>query len=478
MTTKGMIWILTTIFLLPVLASLAQADTCYSDVKSVPASCSGGTVSQDYIASNGCRITVCKNADSAIQTLSCNKPGDYAPQYFEMYRQTIAGPNLPQLCLGSTCVQQNGYAKSSDFPYCTATDTACYSKLDGIPATCEGGTIIQDDYNKKGDSCRYITCSTGGESINALYVKACEKGTNFEMYKESQVGTATLKVCIDGTCISGNGYAASSNYPVCTGNTTMPPENNTNASGTKPPAPELIRLDLSELRQVGFSILTDPSDTPITLGGLTFGYLEAQNKIGAAYNSCNVFFDWELRNASGAVIDSANETAYAEFHHAFFNDDVQNGVGDYSVRVRLRTLDPSQFPAYSQCYGTLGQTYPVGIVTQWSDQMSFELPAQIDPFVISVAQGFPQSGGRVYSLTCDQPTPTGDVVDTFEGSTQWRFYEQGTAPTWYHYVSGRSKYVNFENEGFSDGDTVVVDCAWSSAPTQTAATKTITLDFT
>jgi hypothetical protein len=95
----------------------------------------------------------------------------------------------------------------------TNTSGACYSSVQSIPATCTGA-LTQDTW----DGCRHLTCASGGNSVQVL---ACDKGANFEMYKQAQTGSGAT-VCLAGTCISDNGYAASGPFPICTGNTTTP----------------------------------------------------------------------------------------------------------------------------------------------------------------------------------------------------------------------------------------------------------------
>jgi hypothetical protein len=97
------------LLLLPFFIISAYA-ACYNNVGRIPTSCSG-IVTANYIASNGCRVTACRGPNGAIQTLACNKPGDYAPQYFEIYRQTTTGVP-PYICLGTTCITNNGFAQS------------------------------------------------------------------------------------------------------------------------------------------------------------------------------------------------------------------------------------------------------------------------------------------------------------------------------------------------------------------------------
>lgn len=92
------------------------ADACYTTSKTIPATCTGGTISSDAL-SGGCRVIVCAEGANSITVKVCNKPGDYQPQFFEMYRTASAG-TPPKVCLGTTCVQNNGFVKSGNFPIC------------------------------------------------------------------------------------------------------------------------------------------------------------------------------------------------------------------------------------------------------------------------------------------------------------------------------------------------------------------------
>lgn len=91
--------------------------TCFSTVKGIPAKCSGGNITQD--TSSGCRTIVCTNSSSSMKVLACNKPTDTIPQFFEMYKQSQSGTLVSQICIGNTCVKNNGYAKSGNFSICT-----------------------------------------------------------------------------------------------------------------------------------------------------------------------------------------------------------------------------------------------------------------------------------------------------------------------------------------------------------------------
>jgi hypothetical protein len=215
--------------------------TCYNSVQNIPVTCEGATITSDTW--NGGRNIIC----GTTQVQAWDKTG-----FFEMYKQ--AGGNTIKICIGSTCISNSGYAKSGNFPICIGTtppsnqtntttctpsteicdatdnncngqvdennvcappsNSTCYNKVNDIPASCTGGAITTD--NKAG--CRTLICTNGGSSMQVL---SCDKTGFFEMYKQSQTGTLVTKICIDSTCISNNGYAKSSNYPICTG--TAPP---------------------------------------------------------------------------------------------------------------------------------------------------------------------------------------------------------------------------------------------------------------
>jgi hypothetical protein len=236
---------------------------CYNSVQNIPATCTGGTITSDTFG--GCRTITC----GAAKILACDKG-----TFFEMYKQ--AGAGVEKICIGTTCIQLEGYKKSPNFPICVgnsttntttppptnttttppptntttppATNGSCSSTVKTIPATCNGGDITSDTSS---GNCRTIKCTSGA---NTLQVLACDKPDTtsikqyFEMYKQTDVGS--LKICIGNTCITDNGYAKSSNFPICGGttNTTTtppPPPPPTNTTNTTTPPPSGTSIDLS-----------------------------------------------------------------------------------------------------------------------------------------------------------------------------------------------------------------------------------------
>src|SRR3989344_955397 len=151
-----------------------------------------------------------------------------------MYRKAFTGSGL-KICLDTACIKDNGYVKSPNYPICssqsqnatisnpsptnnttnttTNTGTSCYSKLENVPAKCNGGTIQSDNFN----GCRNMVCSNGGSSITVMSCNKPNSGAPqyYEMYRQVKTGTDILELCLANTCIKDNGYAKSGSYPVC-----------------------------------------------------------------------------------------------------------------------------------------------------------------------------------------------------------------------------------------------------------------------
>lgn len=229
------------------------SSSCFSNVQSISATCEG-TISSDSMQ-GGCRIINCNSGSNSMQIKACDKPDNNAPQYFEMYRQTFVNSPL-KVCIGSSCMKNEGYVKSGNYPVCisaiqqnttqppacaptaetcnskdddcdglidednscstppanTTSSQVCFSSVKDIPASCTGGSIVQDSYN----GCRTLICSNGG---NFLRVLVCNKPDGsipqfFEMYRQAFAGSIP-KICIGSYCIQLNGYAKSNSYPVC-----------------------------------------------------------------------------------------------------------------------------------------------------------------------------------------------------------------------------------------------------------------------
>jgi hypothetical protein len=95
-----------------------SGEQCSSTVHDIPASCTGGSITSDS-SSGSCRTLTCQGSSGSISVLACNKPDSGAKTYFEMYKKSSSG-TVPKLCIGPTCLQSAGYAKSSTYPICTS----------------------------------------------------------------------------------------------------------------------------------------------------------------------------------------------------------------------------------------------------------------------------------------------------------------------------------------------------------------------
>jgi plastocyanin len=243
-----------------ILASLAFSAS-YNSVRDIPANCTGNIITDSF--SGTCRTIYCEGNTGSLQVLACDKPDSGTKQYFEMYKKTSSG-STPKICIGPTCMQNEGYVKSPNYPITfdssptnttppsnttsppannttnnstsnNSSSNTCASHVNNLPLTCTS-TITQDT---KSGSCRTIVCGTSSNSIKVL---ACNKPDGspeyFEMYKQSSSGSPP-KVCLANTCIQSEGYKKSSNYPICFADTsppvnnTTPPANTTNS--TSPP---------------------------------------------------------------------------------------------------------------------------------------------------------------------------------------------------------------------------------------------------
>jgi len=87
--------------------------TIYTTVYNIPANCTGGSITSDT-TTNG-RAINCSNGPNSLSITAWNKPSDTAPQFFEMYNQGSTGSGI-QICLLSTCISNNGFALSPNFP--------------------------------------------------------------------------------------------------------------------------------------------------------------------------------------------------------------------------------------------------------------------------------------------------------------------------------------------------------------------------
>lgn len=96
--------------------AIQNSQSVSGSVEKLSPACSGGNIVSDTF--NGCRAIVCSSPSGSLSILACNKPDNAPAQYFEMYKQSQSGTGI-SICLGNTCISDNGYAKSSDFTLST-----------------------------------------------------------------------------------------------------------------------------------------------------------------------------------------------------------------------------------------------------------------------------------------------------------------------------------------------------------------------
>ncbi len=124
----------------------SRAVVCYNSAKTLPATCSGNITSDSF---NGCRSITCNNKT----ILACDKKG-----FFEMYNQ--GGPTNIEICIGKTCIDDEGYAASTPYPVC----------LGGVPQCTDKDN---DSYSVEGGACGLEDCADGNASINPSASEEC-----------------------------------------------------------------------------------------------------------------------------------------------------------------------------------------------------------------------------------------------------------------------------------------------------------------
>ncbi len=121
---------------------------CFTRVSDVPVQCVGGSLMSD--TNGGCRIVTCASGPNSLTVMACNKPGDYQPQYFEMYPQSSSGSGV-DVCIGGVCLNGNGYARSPDFPICinvtnsTGNQTNVTQNISIASSTPAGASVNIDE---------------------------------------------------------------------------------------------------------------------------------------------------------------------------------------------------------------------------------------------------------------------------------------------------------------------------------------------
>jgi hypothetical protein len=88
-------------------------DGTYYSLESIPAACTGGSITSDVF--DGGRRIECSGEGKTMRIDAWDKPTATSPEYFEMYKISESAPGL-KICIGDTCIFDNGYARSPDYP--------------------------------------------------------------------------------------------------------------------------------------------------------------------------------------------------------------------------------------------------------------------------------------------------------------------------------------------------------------------------
>ncbi|HLG24540.1 MAG TPA: PQQ-dependent sugar dehydrogenase [Candidatus Nanoarchaeia archaeon] len=361
-----------------------NSSSCFTKLQNIPANCTG-TITQDSF--NGCRNLVCSSGPDSISVLACDKPDSSNPQFFEMYLQSSSG-NPPKLCLANTCMQNEGYKKSPNYPICinqtnttvpppppppppvnntnTTNASFCFSKIKDSPVNCNGGTIAQDTFN----GCRTVLCNNGGTSLKVL---GCDKPDGspqfFELYKQMQTGSG-IEICFAGICIKDNGYAKSNNYPVCTqtNSTPPPPPPPVNQSNQPPQAPTWLEpsttvpIDTFDFHIQVFPMVDAENDTHIATDFEMYDAV-TNERVWSALNKTQILY--HIHNADGnfegSLLNSGRRLLYDH---------------DYKLRARFyensNPVQASPWSSFRFFHTKVNSTIPPGS-SSWTAKSGYSV---------------------------------------------------------------------------------------------------------
>ncbi len=347
---------------------------CFSSVQSIPASCTGGAITQDTY--NGCRTIACASGASSLSVLACDKQG-----FFEMYKQGKTGTAVSAICIGATCISDNGYAKSASFPICASAPG------NGTNSSSGGGATVNAVSPFPADQAYVLSCDAQG--LNATtWSWDFGDGTH-----ETRSGTRTYS--------AGNPYGPSS-VPNKDVYHAFPSSGSYQVSCT---ASDGVRSAAGS-RTVSVAFQAATSVSAQGTGGLSY----ALTCDPATYSLTQYYSGtiWNIRNATGDTVfsDAPGGEGSLGLNFSF------PSPGQYSVECRPRTSDDRFRPDYwkGDAAGYTPCNSPGGCV----DTTSPTLPVTVPPASgasasLGIAPWFPQ--GRSYVFVCNATGFTPSAYD-------------------------------------------------------------------
>jgi len=182
-----------------------SSEVCYEHVNDIPATCQGGKITEDEW--NGCRQIICTSGDDYMAVLACNKPDEGHPQFFEMYKQAESGESIEEICLGNTCIRDNGFAKSGQYPICLDGGPSeeslklkiaqWYPQENNYVFICEATGFTPTSYDWVfGDGHKLLGMSF--DNVYHTYEQPGSYTPQCTAYAEGIEKTATLEITVDG----------------------------------------------------------------------------------------------------------------------------------------------------------------------------------------------------------------------------------------------------------------------------------------
>jgi glucose/arabinose dehydrogenase len=187
----------------------------YSSIQNIPATCEGGTISSDIF--NGGRDITCTATGKSLRIQAWDKPDQGVPQYFEMYKVSESGSGL-KICLGTTCISNNGYAKSPNYPITVGGSGGGGGGTGTISlTTTPGGATVLLNGNTAGTtsagSSGTLTIPNVPEGTNTLAVSLSGYETSTQSVSVTEGQTTNLNIVLQQSSSGGTTYTSVQNIP-------------------------------------------------------------------------------------------------------------------------------------------------------------------------------------------------------------------------------------------------------------------------